>query len=193
MPNPSRPSGLELQALSVLYSVGPSTVAVVLENIPDGKDRAYTTILSVMQSLERKGLVKPTRRGRSYIYKPTKSQASIVSPLVKDFLLNAFGGSVCRAILHLLSTGALTPEEKTAVERNLNKQRAMAAKKKTTKRKAAAKRKPAKRKAAKRTPAKKAAKRKPAKKAAKRKPAKKAAKRKPAKKKAAKRKPEEGC
>ncbi len=191
MPNPSRPSGLELQALSFLYSVGPSTVAVILENIPDGKDRAYTTILSVMQSLERKGLVKPTRKGRSYIYKPTKSQASIVSLHVKDFLLNAFGGSVYHAILHLLSTGALTPEEKTAVERNLNKQRAMAAKKKTTKRKAAAKRKPA-RKAAKRRPAKKkAAKRKPAKKkAAKRKPAKrKAAKRKPAKRKAAKRKP----
>ena len=190
MPNPSRPSGLELQALSVLYSLGPSTVAVVLENIPDGKNRAYTTILSVMQSLERKGLVKPTRKGRSYIYKPTKSQVSIVSPHVKDFLLNAFGGSICHAILHLLSTGALTPEEQTAVERNLNKQRAMAAKKKTTKRKAAAKRKPAK-KAAKRSPAKKkAAKRKPAKKAAKRKPAKKkAAKRKPAKKKAAKRKP----
>ena len=92
MPNPSRPSGLELQALSFLYSVGPSTVAVILENIPDGKDRAYTTILSVMQSLERKGLVKPTRKGRSYIYKPTKSQASIVSLYVKDFLLNAFGG-----------------------------------------------------------------------------------------------------
>jgi len=191
MPNPSRPSGLELQALSVLYSVGPSTVAVILENIPDGIDRAYTTILSVMQSLERKGLVKPNRKGRSYIYKPTKSQASIVSLHVKDFLLYAFGGSVCHVILHLLSTGALTPEEQTAVERNLNKQRAMAAKKKTTKKKSAAKRKPA-RKAAKRRPAKKkAAKRKPAKKkAAKRKPAKKkAAKRKPAKKKAAKRKP----
>lgn len=195
MSNLSRPSELELQALSVLYTEGPSTVPVVLENIPDGKERAYTTILSVMQSLERKGLVKPTREGRAYIYKPTKSQASIVSPLAKDFVLNAFGGSIGNAILHLLSTGNLTPEEKTAVERELNKHRAMAAKKKTTKRKAAAKRKPAKKAAAKRKPAKKAAKKpakkaakKPAKKAAKRKPAKKAAKKKAAKK-AAKRKP----
>ena len=168
----SHPSGLELQALSVLYSSGPSTVAFVMENIPDGKERAYTTILSVMQSLERKELVKPTRKGRSYIYKPTKSQESIVSPLAKDFLLNAFGGSIGRAILHLLSNGALTPEERNAVEGELKQHRAMAAKKKTTKRKAAAKRKPAK-KAAKRKPAKKAAKRKPAKKAAKRKAARK--------------------
>ena len=184
--------------LSVLYSSGPSTVAFVMKNIPDEKERAYTTILSVLQSLERKELVEPTREGRTYIYKPTKSQESIVSPLAKDFVLNAFGGSVGHAILYLLSDGALTSEERNAVEGELKQHRAMAAKKKTTKRKAAAKRKPAK-KAAKRKPAKKAAKkkaaakRKPAKKAAKkkaakRKPAKKAAKAKPAKK-AAKRKP----
>ena len=186
MTNPSRPSPLELQVLSVLYSSGPSTVAFVMKNIPDEKERAYTTILSVLQSLERKELVEPTREGRTYIYKPTKSQESIVSPLAKDFVLNAFGGSVGHAILYLLSDGALTSEERNAVEGELKQHRAMAAKKKTTKRKAAAKRKPAK-KAAKRKPAKKAAKRKPAKKAAKAKPAKKAAKRKPAKK-AAKRK-----
>ena len=191
MTNPSRPSPLEQQVLSVLYSSGPSTVAFVMKNIPDEKERAYTTILSVLQSLERKELVEPTREGRTYIYKPTKSQESIVSPLAKDFVLNAFGGSVGHAILYLLSDGALTSEERNAVEGELKQHRAMAAKKKTTKRKAAAKRKPAK-KAAKRKPAKKAAKkkaakRKPAKKAAKAKPAKKAAKRKPAKK-AAKRK-----
>ncbi|MFP6895941.1 MAG: BlaI/MecI/CopY family transcriptional regulator [Roseibacillus sp.] len=194
------PSDLELQALSVLYDDGPSTVATVLKNLPDGRERAYTTILSVMQSLERKALVKATRERRAYIYKPTKSQARIVSPLAKDFVLNAFGGSIGRAILHLLSTGNLTPEEKTAVERELNNHIAMAAKKKTTKRRAAAKRKPAKRKPAKKAAKRKAAKRKPAKrkpakkKAAKRKATKrkatkrKAAKRKPAKKKAAKRK-----
>ena len=181
--------------LSVLYSSGPATVAFVMKNIPDEKERAYTTILSVLQSLERKELVEPTREGRTYIYKPTKSQESIVSALAKDFVLNAFGGSVSHAILYLLSDGALTQEERNAVEGELKQHRAMAAKKKTTKRKAAAKRKPAK-KAAKRKPAKKAAKKKAA---AKRKPAKKAAKkkaaakRKPAKKaakkKAAKRKP----
>ncbi len=186
----SRPSQLELQALSVLYSLGPSTVAVIRDHLPDEKPRAYTTVLSVMQGLERKQLVKHTREGRVYIYKATKSQESIVSPLAKDFLLNAFGGSAGRAILHLLSDEVLAPDERTAVERKLKQQRAMAAKKKTTKTKPAAK-KPAKKAAKKpakkaaKKPAKKAAK-KPAKKAAK-KPAKKAAK-KPAKKAAKKRK-----
>jgi predicted transcriptional regulator len=165
MPIAFLPSDLELQALSVLYGEGPTTVATVLEKLPDGRERAYTTILSVLQSLQRKGLVVARREGRAYIYKPTKSQASIVTPLAKDFVINAFGGSVGHAILHLLSTGNMTPEEKTAVVRELKKHRAMAAKKKTAKAKTA---------------------KKPAKKAAKRKPAKKAAKRKAGKKKAAK-------
>ncbi len=187
------PSDLELQALSVLYSEGPTTVATALDSMPDRKERAYTTILSVMQSLERKGLVKSQRSGRAYVYGPTKSQESIVAPLAKDFVQNAFGGSVGNAILLLLSSGVLTPEEKSAIEGELKKHKAMAAKKKTKKKapaRKAAKRKPAKKAAAKRKPAKKAAKRKPAKKkAVKRKPAKKkAAKRKPAKKKAAKKK-----
>ena len=200
MPPVPRPSDLELQALSVLYAEGPSSVATIRALLPDQRARAYTTILSVMQSLERKKLVKARREGRAYRYFPIESQERIVTPITKEFVQNAFGGSLCQAILQLLSNGVLTPEEKSAVERELQKHKAMAAKKKTTKRKAAkrkaAKRKPAKRKAAKRKPAKrkaakkKAAKRKPAKrKAAKKKTAKrKAAKRKPAKRKAAKRK-----
>ena len=166
MSDQPRPSNLELQALSVLYSLGSSTVSVIRDHLPDERPRAYTTVLSVMQCLERKQLVEHVREGRVYIYKATKSQESIVSPLVKDFLLNAFGGSAGRAILHLLSDEALAPDERTAVEHKLKQQRAMAAKKKTTKRKPAAKRKPAK-KAAKK-PAKKAAK-KPAKRKAARK------------------------
>ena len=182
MSAPSSPSALELQALSVLYYHGPSTVTTVLENLPDGKDRAYTTVLSVMQGLERKNLVRAHREGRAHVYQPIKSQDSILLPITKEFIQNAFEDSIGKAILYMLSTGALSPEEKSAIERELKTHRTMAAKKKTTKRKAAAKRKVARRK-----PAKKAAKRKVAKKAAKRKVAKKAAKRKVAKK-AAKRK-----
>ena len=125
------PSDLELQALSVVYVDGSATVATVLEMMPDGKERAYTTILSVMQSLERKGLVKSRRDGRAYVYEPTQSQESIVAPLAKDFVQNAFGGSVGSAILLLLSSGVLTPEEKSAIEGELKKHKAMAANKKT--------------------------------------------------------------
>lgn len=194
------PSDLEIQALSVLWSNGPSTVSTIIELFPDGKERAYTTILSVMQSLERKKLVKSTRSGRANTYAATKEQSVVMAPLLRDLVNNAFAGSVGDAARAILLTGALTPEEKNALGRELTAHKAMA-KKKTAKKKTAPARKKVAKKAAKRAvkkvakkAAKKAVKKKVAKKAAKKavkkvakkKVAKKAAKKKVAKKKVAK-------
>ncbi len=177
MARPTHPSNLELQALSVLWHEGPSTVAELHESLPDGKERAYTTVLSVMQSLERKSLVKRVRVGRAYSYEAAYSQEVIVRRATHDFLTNAFGGRLGEAVLAILSAGTLTPEEKTNIERELQRHKAMAAKK-TAKKAAAKTAKKAVKKVAKKAPAKKAAAKKaPAKKApAKKAPAKKAVK-----------------
>jgi predicted transcriptional regulator len=206
MVRPTHPSNLELQALSVLWHQGPSTVATVHESLPDGRTRAYTTVLSVLQSLERKGLVKrdSARQGRALVYMAAHPRLLIVERSTQEFLTNVFGGRAGDAILAILSTGILTPEEKTRIELELKQSKSMAAK--TTKKtatkatKKAAKPAPAKKaakavkkaaKSAKKTPAKKAAKPVAAKKAvAKKAPAKKAAAKKaPAKKAAAKKAP----
>ena len=173
MARPTHPSNLELQALSVLWHEGPSTVATIHETLPDGKDRAYTTVLSVMQSLERKSLVKRARVGRAHVYAAAYSQEVIVQRATHDYLTNAFGGRLGEALLAILSAGTLTPEEKTNIERELQRHKTMAAKK--TAKKAAAK-------TAKKAPAKKAAAKKAAKKAATKAPAKKAPAKKAAKK-----------
>jgi predicted transcriptional regulator len=184
MAKPSHPSNLELQALSVLWHDGPSTVNAVHGSLPDGRERAYTTVLSVMQSLERKKLVKRIRSGRAHTYEPTYSQEVIVRRATDDFITNAFGGRLGEAVLATLSAGSLTPEEKTNIERELQRHKTMAAKK--TVKKAAAKpaSKPAAKKVAQKAPAKKAAAKKAVKKAVK-----KAAKKAPAKKAPAKKAP----
>ena len=146
MARPSHPSNLELQALSVLWHEGPSTVAAVHETLPDRKDRAYTTVLSVMQSLERKQLVKRARVGRAHVYEAAYSQEVIVQRATHDFLTNAFGGRLAEALLAILSAGSLTPEEKVNIERELQRHKTMAAKKTAKKvaKKAPAKKAPAK-------------------------------------------------
>lgn len=176
------PSDLEVQALSVLWSNGSSSVSTIIELFPDGKERAYTTVLSVMQSLEKKKLVKSTRNGRAYLYAASKEQSIVMAPLLKELIQNAFAGSVGDAARAILSTGALTPEEKIALVRELTAHKVMAKKKTAKKKKAAPVRKKVAKKAAKKKVAKKVTKKKVAKKAAKKKVAKKAAKKKVAKK-----------
>jgi len=176
MARPVHPSNLELQALSVLWHDGPATVATVHETLPDGKDRAYTTVLTIMQNLERKNLVKRSRVGRAHVYEAMYSQEVIVQRATCDFLTNAFGGRLGEALLAILSAGTLTPEEKTNIERELQRHKTMAAKKTAKK---VAKKAPAKKavkKVAKKAPAKKAAKKAAPKAPAKKAPAKKAAK-----------------
>ena len=171
MVKPSHPSNLELQALTVLWHEGPCTVNAVSGSLADGRERAYTTVLSVMQSLERKRLVRRIRSGRAHTYEPTFSQAVIVRRATEQFITNAFGGRLGEAVLATLSAGNLTLDEKTNIERELQRHKTMAAKKPA--KKAAAS--PAKKPAVKKAPAKKAVVKKVAPKApAKKAPAKKA-------------------
>ena len=156
MSTPSHPSNLELQALSVLWHDGPSTVASINEMLPDRKDRAYTTVLTVMQNLERKNLVKRVLVGKAHVYEAAYSQEIIVQRATQDFLTNAFGGRISDALLAILSAGSLTPEEKTNIERELQRHKTMAAKK-TAKKVAAKPAKKAAKKVAKKAPAKKKA------------------------------------
>lgn len=190
MATPSHPSNLELQALSVLWHDGPSTVNAVHSSLPDGRERAYTTVLSVMQSLERKKLVRKIPSGRAHTYESAYSQEVIVRRATDDFITNAFGGRLGEAVLATLSAGSLTPEEKKNIERELQLHKTMAAKKPVKKAAAKPASKPAAKKVAKKAPAKKAAAKKAVKKAAPKAPAKKApAKKAPAKKAPAKKAP----
>lgn len=106
-----RPSDLELQVLSVLWERGPSSVRAVLEAMPDGKERAYTTVLSVMQVMEKKGLLGHTVQGQANIYHPLVKRQQVLRPLMKELLRNVFGGSPALALQSLLDSGRVSDEE----------------------------------------------------------------------------------
>jgi predicted transcriptional regulator len=52
-----QPSELELQILGVLWDRGPSTVREIMEGLTDDKERSYTAVLSVVQTMQRKKMV----------------------------------------------------------------------------------------------------------------------------------------
>jgi predicted transcriptional regulator len=125
----SQPSNLELQALTVLWHLGPSTVATVLEELPDGKERAYTTVLTVMQNLEKKGHVRRVKLGRAHVYQAAHPQKSVISEAVEEFLTNTFGGRLGEAILALLSFGTLNADEKAEISKHLKNSKTLVSKK----------------------------------------------------------------
>ncbi len=115
--NNQTPSNLELQALSVLWERGPSTVRELLAAMPDGKERAYTTLLSVMQNMEKKGLVERSKQGAAHVYRPKQNQRQTLGPMLQGLLRNVFGGSVSNVMQHLIAETDVSEEELSEIRR----------------------------------------------------------------------------
>src|SRR5204863_207087 len=64
----------ELDVMSVLWDAGSATVAQVRERLSD--DLAYTTVLTVLRTLEQKGYVGHTGEGRAHRYRPLVKRAA---------------------------------------------------------------------------------------------------------------------
>jgi predicted transcriptional regulator len=105
------PSRLEMQVLSVLWERGPSTVREALEAMPDGKTRAYTTILSVMQVMEKKGLVSHVAEGHVHVYQARVSRQQVTGPWLRGLVRQVFGGSAASALQHLLAEKPVSRRE----------------------------------------------------------------------------------
>jgi BlaI family penicillinase repressor len=116
-----RPSELELQVLGILWEQGQATTRQVLESMPDGKPRAYTTVLSVMQVMEKKGLLKRQSEGVAHIWKPTKTRRQVMRPMMKTLVRNVFGGSASAALQQLLGDASIDEHELAQIRDVLNK------------------------------------------------------------------------
>ena len=116
----ARPSELEMQVLGVLWDHGPATVRQILEALPDGKERAYTTVLAVMQGMQRKGLVTHTRDGQAHVYHPAVERQQVVPTVMQRMLQNLFGGDPSRAVQALLDSTEVSPDELKRIRRVIN-------------------------------------------------------------------------
>lgn len=106
-----RPTDTELQVLSVLWDQGPATARQVLQRMPDGKPRSYTTVLTIMQLMEKKGLLKRRVQGRAHVYRPAAGRTRIMRPMLSDFIAKAFGGSPAQLVQQLLADERVKAEQ----------------------------------------------------------------------------------
>ena len=115
-----KPSDLEMQILSVLWNRGASTAREVLEAMPDGKQRAYTSILSVMQVMEKKGLLKHTNRGIAHVYSPAVTRKKIIQPFIHKVVNEVFGGKPSVMMQTLLTETPVSEAELAQIQELLD-------------------------------------------------------------------------
>jgi predicted transcriptional regulator len=84
---------LELDCMTTLWPLGEGTVRQIRDGLATTRPRAYTTIMTIMGRLERKGIVERRKAGRGYVYKPALTAEQARSHALKQMVESFFGGS----------------------------------------------------------------------------------------------------
>ena len=95
MPKTARdvPPPLELACLKALWSLGEGNVRAVQEVVAISRPLAYTTIMTVLDRLVRKGKLTRRKVGRSFVYSPQATRDTMRRAAVRELLDGFFDGS----------------------------------------------------------------------------------------------------
>jgi BlaI family penicillinase repressor len=84
---------LELDCMNTLWPMGEGTVREIRERLAERRPRAYTTIMTIMDRLARKGIVERRKSGRAYVYRANLSAEDARAQALSQVVENFFGGS----------------------------------------------------------------------------------------------------
>jgi predicted transcriptional regulator len=109
----------QFAVLRVLWGSGPLTVRELMEHLPGGDRQPYTTVLGLLQGMEKAGLVVHEKEAQTHRYRPTLSEREATKNLLTDFLGRFFQGSAESLVLGLVDARELDPEALRAIEARL--------------------------------------------------------------------------
>jgi BlaI family transcriptional regulator, penicillinase repressor len=113
----------ELEIMKLVWARGQATVRDVYEALCARRRIAYTSVLTMMNVLERKGHLRKRTEGRSFLYQPTRPRGRVVGALVRDFLDRVFNGAAEPLLMQLVEDRRLTPRDLEALARRIREGR----------------------------------------------------------------------
>ena len=110
MPRTARdiPPPLEMLCLQALWSLGEGNVRDVQTVVSRSRRLAYTTIMTVLERLVRKGRLTRRKTGRAYVYSLQASREAMRRAAIRELVDGFFDGSEEELIRFL--TGAPKPQ-----------------------------------------------------------------------------------
>ncbi len=109
----------ELDLMSVIWDRGSATITEVLEDLPD--DIAYSTVMTVMRTLESKGHVRHEQEGKAYRFYPLTEPDDAADTALGRIVNKVFHGSRELVINRLVSDEDISADEIRRIKENLDK------------------------------------------------------------------------
>jgi predicted transcriptional regulator len=110
----------EWEIMEAVWELGkaPSVRDVLEHAFPKG-EKAYTTVQTIMNTLERKGLLRRRKIGLVNFYTPTRSRDELVRAEMSSMVSRIFGGSIPAVASYLLSLESLDLDELERIKKLL--------------------------------------------------------------------------
>jgi BlaI family penicillinase repressor len=111
-PRRSSISETELDILKVLWEHGPGTVREVNALLrQQGRRWAYTTVLTLLQRLEAKGVVTSDKSGFAHVFRPSVTREKLLRQRLKDLANQLCEGTATPMVQALVEGQRFTAEE----------------------------------------------------------------------------------
>jgi predicted transcriptional regulator len=101
----------ELELMKVVWQRGSATVRDVYEALLERRRIAYTTVMTMLNVLEKKGHLAKRAEGRSYVYAPVRTKQRVLGAMVREFVERVFDGSAQPLLVHLLEERQLSEKD----------------------------------------------------------------------------------
>ena len=102
--------------MKVIWRLEKATVREVYEALLESRQIAYTTVMTMMGILEKKGYLKKSLADRAHVYTPVKKRQQVVGAMVRDFVERVFDGASDSLLLALAKDNKLTDKQKRIVK-----------------------------------------------------------------------------
>lgn len=111
---------LEAAVMHVVWDLaGPVTVRDVLEHLLRDRQLAYTTVMTVMDNLHRKGMLRRAKHGRAWLYEAAAGRGEYTARIMRDVLRSADDQTA--AMMHFVAS---MTEQESQTLRDLLRHRA---------------------------------------------------------------------
>ena len=102
MKKPGPLTDVELEIMHVVWELGDATVKQVHDVLSARRSVAYTTVMTMLSLLAKKGHLKREESGKAFVYRPAHPKGRVVSKMLDDFVARVFHGSARPLVLALL-------------------------------------------------------------------------------------------
>jgi BlaI family transcriptional regulator, penicillinase repressor len=108
---------LQLQVMEVVWRLGRTTVAEVHQALAERRRIAYTTVLTTLRALERRGIVRHDKAGKAFVYSPTMTRDQYTVATVGKVVDDLFEGRQEALLCHILGTERIGKDDLAEIRR----------------------------------------------------------------------------